>query len=86
MIVSYFLQSSDGCYLPSRLYLLNTPTASLHRGKPLNEYPDYDTKQSDGEASVMLEVWEIRSTPSLASLPGPLWPGELVSNRVQSFG
>ena len=26
----------------------------------------------DGEALVMLELWEMRSTPSLASLPGPL--------------
>ena len=34
----------------------------------------YDTKQSDGEASVMLELWGMRSTLSLPSLPGPLWP------------
>ena len=32
----------------------------------------YDTKQSDGEVSVMLDVWGIRSTPSLPSLPGLL--------------
>ena len=23
----------------------------------------------------MHELWEIQSTPSLPSLPGPLWPG-----------
>ena len=34
----------------------------------------YDTKQSDNEVLVMLELWVIRSTPSLPSLPGPLWP------------
>ena len=33
----------------------------------------YDTKQSDGEVPVMLELWGMRSTPSLASLPGSLW-------------
>ncbi len=30
-----------------------------------NECPDYDTKQSDGEALVMLELWGMRSTPLL---------------------
>ena len=30
-----------------------------------NECPDYDTKQSDGEASVMLELWGMLSTPLL---------------------
>ena len=29
--------------------------------------------QSDGEVPVMLELWGMRSTPSLPSLPGPLW-------------
>ena len=33
----------------------------------------YDTKQSDGEVSVMLGPWGIRSTPSLPLLSGPLW-------------
>ena len=32
------------------------------------------TKQSDGEVPVMLELWEMQSTPSLPLLPGPLWP------------
>ena len=32
----------------------------------------YDTKQSDGEASVMLKLWGMRSTPSLPLLLGPL--------------
>ena len=30
-----------------------------------NECPGYDTKQSDGEIPVMLELWGMRSTPSL---------------------
>ena len=38
----------------------------LHLGRgvrpPANEYPRYDTEQSDGEVSVMLEIWRMRST------------------------
>ena len=41
---------------------LDSPTA--------NECPVYDTKQSDGEAPVMLDLWGMQSTPSLPSL---LW-------------
>ena len=29
-----------------------------------NKCPGYDTEQSDGEASVMLELWGMLSTPS----------------------
>ena len=38
-----------------------------------NECHGYDTKQSDGEALVMPELWRMRSNPSLSSLPNPLW-------------
>ena len=35
-----------------------------------------DTKQSDGEIPVMLELWGMWSTPSLPLLPGSLaWNG-----------
>ena len=33
-----------------------------------NECPRYNTKQSDGEVPVMLELWEMCSTPLLPSL------------------
>ncbi len=33
-----------------------------------------ETKQSDGEVTVNLELWGMRSTPSLPLLLGPLWP------------
>ena len=51
-----------------------------------NECPVYDTKQSDGEVPIMQELWEMRSTPLLPSLPGPLWPGVVASDRVLSMG
>ena len=47
-----------------------------------NENPGYDTKQSDGEASAMLELLGMRITPSLSSLPGPIWPRVVASDRV----
>ena len=51
----------------------------------LNENLVYDTKQLDCEASVMLELWRMQTTPLLPSLPGPLWPGVVASDRVQSM-
>ena len=47
-----------------------------------NESPRYETKQSDVEAPVMLELWGMLSTPLLSSLPGPLWPGVVAPVRV----
>ena len=66
----------------------NTPTASLQKGKtpPHNECPRYDTKQSHIEVRVMLELWGMWSTPSLPSLPGPLWPGVVAPDRILSMG
>ena len=47
----------------------------------------YDTKQSDGEVPVMLELWGMRNTPSLPVLQGPLWPGMVVvPDRALSMG
>ena len=40
-----------------------------------NECPAYDTKQSDGEVSVMLRLWGVRSTRSLPLLPSSTWHG-----------
>ena len=41
---------------------------------------------TNGEASVMLELWEMLSTPFLPSFPGPLWPGVVAPDRVLSIG
>ena len=51
-----------------------------------NECPGYDTKQSDGEVPAVLELWGTRSTPSLPSLPSPLWPGVVAPDRALSMG
>ena len=48
---------------------------------PIDECPGYDTKQSDGELPVILELWGMRSTPSLPSLPGLLWPGVVATEK-----
>ena len=60
---------------------------SLQRGKtPLpNKYPGYDTKKSDGEVPVLLELWGMHSTPSLPSLPGSLCLGMIAPDRVLSM-
>ena len=46
----------------------------------------YDTKQSDGKVPVMRELWVMRTTPSLLSLLGPLWPGVVASNKRPIYG
>ena len=51
-----------------------------------NQCPGYDTKQSDDEVPVMLELWEMQGTTLLPSLPCPLWPEMGVPDRVLSMG
>ena len=59
---------------------VETPAASLQRGKTVpTSVLDNDTKRSDGE------VWGMRSTPLLPSLPDPLWPGVVAPDRVLSM-
>ena len=53
---------------------------------PPNECPGYDTKQSDGEVPAVLELWGIQSTPSLPSLPGPLWLGVVAPDKGPIYG
>ena len=62
--------------------------ASLQRVKtrPSNECPVYNMKQTDGESPVITELWGIRSTPSLPSLPGSPWPWLLTPDRILSMG
>ena len=52
----------------------------LYRGvRHPNECPGYDTKQSDCEAPVTLELW------GMPSLTDPLWPGVVAPDRVLSM-
>ena len=53
---------------------------------PANKCFDNDFKQSDGVVPVMLELWGMQSTPSLPSLPAPLWSRVVAPDRVQSMG
>ena len=59
----------------------------LCRGvRPLsNKTPGYDIKQSDGEVPVMLELWGILSTSSLALPPVPLCPGSGSKYLIGSY-
>ena len=63
----------------------HTDCFSAEGKTPHNDYPGYDTKQSDGEVPVMLELWGMKSTSSLLSLPGPLWPGVVSPDRILSM-
>ena len=59
----------------------------LCRGvRPPQRVSCYDAKQSDGEVPAMLELWGVRSTPSLPSLPGPLWPGVVAPDKGPIYG
>ena len=60
-----------------------TDCISAEREDLPNEYPGYDTKQTHGEVPLMLVLWGIWSSPSLLSLPVPLWPGFGAPDRVQ---
>ena len=46
----------------------------------------YDTKQSDGEVSVILELWGMQNNPSLPSLSGPLRSRVVAPDRVLPMG
>ena len=65
----------------------NIQTAFLQMGTTpsSNECLGYDTKQSDGEVPVMLELWGVRSTTSLQLLPGPLCSEVIAPDRVLSM-
>ena len=54
----------------------------LYRGVSLPSQPVswYDSKQSDGEALVMLELCGMRSNPLL--IPGSLWPRVVAPDKV----
>ena len=58
----------------------------LSDSEAVPNYYRYDTKQSDGEVPVMLELWGMQSTPSLPLLPGPPWSRMVAPDRALSMG
>ena len=56
------------------------------RPPPNNECPRSDTKQSDGDVPVMLELWGIWSAPLFPSFPGPLWSGVVATDMCPIYG
>ena len=63
----------------------STPTTTTTHTHT-NECPGYDSKQSGGGIPVMLELWEMQSTCSLPSFPGPLWSRVVAPDRVLFMG
>ena len=55
-------------------------------GHPHNKCPGYDTKKSDCEVPVMLELWGMWGKSSLPLLPGPLWARVVAPDRTLSMG
>ena len=80
--------------LPSNLSESERPVSwsgRIHRLHPCGEvtpstidYLGHDTKPCDGETPP-LELWEKWNTPSFPLLPGPLWPGVAIPEKVTSI-
>ena len=68
---------SCGCRI-HRLHLCR----GVRTDPPPNECHGYDTKQSGGEAPVILELWGMWSTLSLPLLPSPFWPRVVAPENV----
>ena len=88
--INSFIPTPAGGKTVSQLFFYKgNRTHRLHLSRrvspPSNESPVYGIKQSEGEASVMLEHWEIWSTPSLPLLPDPIWPRVVALYRVLSM-
>ena len=50
-----------------------------------NKCPGYDTKQSDGEAPVMQELWEMRRFPFIAIAPRSTMINVLSMGQIQQI-
>ena len=69
------------------MYIVQSTGALEYTGaRTPNESPGYDITLSNDEVLVTLELWGMRSTPSLPSLPGPHWLGVVAPDRVLSIG
>ena len=83
LFVSYF-------FFSFQLLLLSqnelAPLAGAVEYTPTNESPRYDTKQSDSEVPVILELRRMQSTPSLPLLAGSFWPGMVAPDKGPIYG
>ena len=77
-IISFILKMNLPIRQGYRIHRLHLRGEVIHTHK---ECPGYD-----GEVPVILELSGMQSTPSMPSLPGPLWPGVVAPDRVLSMG
>ena len=84
--LTFHSYNSEHLNLFPQKMVAKTAGAAEYTDPTPNECPGYDTKQSDGEVPVMLELWGMWSTPSLPLLPGPLWPRVVAPDRALSMG
>ena len=63
------------CYITEPAAVEYTQCIPIGGGRtptPTSDCSGYDIKQSDWDARLMLEIWEMQSNPSLLLLPGLL--------------
>ena len=91
-IVGYLMPNPLYTYI-SNMYCSVSCGCRIHRlllCRGVRPHPkrvlSYDTKQSDGDVPVMLELWEMWSTPSLPLLQSPLWPRVVAPDWALSIG
>ena len=81
-----FLFLSFACTLSLPLVAQLTGTVEYTNSCSAQWVSWYDTKQSDGEVPVILQLWEMWSTPSFPLLPDPLWHRVVAPDKVLSMG
>ena len=73
----YISSSSSCCCLVGWDYRIHRLILCRGVRPTTNECPEYDTKLYDGEVPIMLELWGMKSTPSLPLFPRRLGQAEL---------
>ena len=82
MVIAPPNNQNVSCKLHPYTFQRTRSPASVEEQDTPNECPVYDTKQSDGEALVMLEVWGMRITPWFPLLLGSLFTGVVEPDRA----
>ena len=60
---------SSNFSLLSKLYVAESAEAMEGQEHSRNEWPGYDTKKSDGEVLIMMELWGFAEYPFIAIAP-----------------